>query len=140
MRERIIDRMVQRQDALQAELEQKTDEMEKVRSELESFSRVIAYYKQHPSELDFHFASPDEVKNACVGILSNEKSLALHYKNELYPMLLELGLELSGENPVRTLGAYLSGDDRFMSDGAGIWGLKKIMYQASTVINIKANG
>ena len=130
MRERIIDRMERRRDALQAELEQKTNETEEVRSELESFSQVIEYYKQHPDELDFHYASPDEVKNTCVEILSDENDLVLHYKSELYPRLLELGLELSGENPVRTLGAYLSGDDRFISDGAGNWTLRTVADSA----------
>ena len=49
----------------------------------------------------------------------------MHYKNELFPMLVQSGIEIAGQDQPRNLGAYLSADRRFYSYGDGLWGLKK---------------
>ena len=46
----------------------------------------------------------------------------LHYRF-IYGKLIDLGIRVNGEDPVRNTGAHLSSDDRFESLGSGTWGL-----------------
>ena len=61
-----------------------------------------------------------EVPDAIYGIL--EESGALH-RQEIFKRLTDMGAQIRGQNPVNSMGAYLSRDPRFVSVGGGRWTL-----------------
>jgi hypothetical protein len=113
-------------DRMKATLEEKRKKLLVLQNEVRSFENVIAYYEAHPEELEVRVATPDEVKNAVEQLLDNQnEKKPLHYKNNLFPMLVRAGIEIAGQDQPRNLGAYLSGDKRFLSYGDGMWGLRR---------------
>lgn len=113
-------------DRMKATLEEKREKMLVLQEEVRSFETVIAYYEEHPEELETRLATPDEVKDIVEDYLENlEKKKPVHYKSDLFPMLTSRGIEIAGQDQPRNLGAYLSGDKRFLSHGDGMWGLRK---------------
>ena len=61
-----------------------------------------------------------EIPDAIYGILA--ESGALH-RQEIYNRLSERGVQIGGQNPVNSMGVYLSRDARFESVGGGRWAL-----------------
>lgn len=61
-----------------------------------------------------------EIPNAIHAIL--EESGALH-RQDIHARLAVRGVKIGGQNPVNSMGAYLSRDPRFQSLGGGLWDL-----------------
>lgn len=61
------------------------------------------------------------VRNTMTLILREAKQ-PLHYR-EVYRRLKGLGVEVNGVDPLKTLAAHLSNDERFARVGGGYWGL-----------------
>ena len=61
-----------------------------------------------------------EIPDAIHGILKEAGTL---HRQDIYERLEEMGARIGGQNPVNSMGAYLSRDPRFHSVGGGRWAL-----------------
>ena len=61
-----------------------------------------------------------EITNAIYAIL--KESGAMH-RQDIHTRLAVRGVKIGGQNPVNSMGAYLSRDPRFQSLGGGLWDL-----------------
>ena len=112
-------------DTLRTTLAEKETVLETLAKEVEAFRSVISYYETHPQQDMMPYATRVLVVDAAFDILENQGGF-LHYRDQLYPAIVERGINVAGQDPARNLAAYLSGDKarRFESQGEGRWGLK----------------
>ena len=67
---------------------------------------------------------PSEELRDTIAQILDEAQTQLHYR-VIYQKLLDIGIHVPGEDPVKNTGAHLSGDPRFVSMGQGEWTLAK---------------
>ena len=61
-----------------------------------------------------------EIPNAILAILAESGPL---HRQDIHARLVEMGVRIRGQNPVNSMGVYLSRDPRFQSVGGGRWTL-----------------
>ena len=76
-----------------------------------------------------------ELRNTVFEILNFERPL---HRREIYQRALELGIHVGGKSPINNLGAHMSGDPRFKSDGNGYWTLSTVTVGQGRRSNLKA--
>ena len=113
-------------DNLRATLAEKESELDSLQREVEAFRLVVEYYEQFPQEERSDYSSRSEVVELTIQVLESAGK-PMHYRRELYPLMLQSGLNLAGRDPARNFAAYLSGDTerRFAPYGEGNWGLRR---------------
>ena len=126
-------------DTLRATLAEKEAELETLTAEIAAFQLVVAYYETHPQEDTMPPHHRSEVVKEVQHIFE-EIGRPLHYRTELYPLLIDRGVRVAGQDPARNLGAYLSGDKEgaFIAFGEGRWGLAK--WQVKPALTQAING
>lgn len=87
---------------------------------IEAFETVIAHYTEQPEPL-VDPADRKALRNELWRVLDAEGH-PMHYR-DLYQRVSAAGIVVHGQEPVRNVGAHLSGDGRFRSLGGGMWGL-----------------
>ena len=101
-------------------LETKKREIDK---QVENLHGAIRVFEQNgdPEQGD---KSPfaQEVSDAMFDILTDERPL---HRKVILTLVQQRGIHLGGQNPVSTIGSYLSIDDRFKNVGRGIWTLRE---------------
>ncbi len=75
------------------------------------------------------YASSEVLRNAIESIL-DRAGQPLHYR-DIYGRLVENGIRVRGEDPLKNTGAHLSSDERFRGHGNGLWGLSKWLPRTS---------
>lgn len=66
--------------------------------------------------------APRGIRHATYELL-HDMGYPMHYKQEIYPMLLARGVEIRGNDPINNLTSQLSHDERLERYGNGYWGL-----------------
>ena len=64
--------------------------------------------------------STSDLRNAVFSVLTSERPL---HRSVIYERVLRRGIHVGGKSPINNLGAHMSGDLRFKSDGNGNWTL-----------------
>ena len=102
------------------QLETKKREIDK---QVENLHGAIRVFEQN-GDAEHGDKSPfaQEVGGAMFDILTDERPL---HRKVILTRVRQRGIHLGGQNPVNTIGSYLSIDDRFKNVGRGIWTLKE---------------
>lgn len=82
---------------------------------------ALEYSIEQDGKVEREFSPAGSMRNAMYDKLA-EAGEPLHYR-ELYRRLTADGVQISGSDPIRNLGAHLSNDERFKRQGEGKWGL-----------------
>ncbi len=91
-------------------------------AKLKSFDDVIQHMQEAYERAESESLPAKYMRNEIVEILKEEgKPLPT---SEIFRNLLERGIPINGENPMKNVGSHLSLDERFERYSAGIWGLK----------------
>ena len=119
---------------LERTLETIEAELEKLQKSAEHFRGVIAYLKEHESELHQNISPGDDLKDSIERLLDIKKT-PLH-PEDIYKMLQEQGIHVAGRNPVHNTRSHMSGDKakRFFPAGDGKWGLRKWLQMGRDMV------
>src|ERR1700722_17373996 len=107
---------------LRLELERIESELARLSAEADHFRSVIAHYEAQ-GETTEAVQPAKLLRNEIYAVLDTEGQ-SLPYR-EIYRRLLDKGITIHGQDPVKNVGAHMSSDDRFESVGGGYWGLAK---------------
>ena len=91
-------------DILRATLADKETELEALTKEVEAFRSVISHYEAHPQQDMIPHATRAVVVDAAFEILDNQGK-SLHYRDQLYPAIVERGINVAGQGPCKELGS-----------------------------------
>lgn len=92
-------------------------------SELDALTVVIRMNEKRPEGRN---RKPSgfvvDVTNTILEVLQEESPL---HRNDICARVREKGVHIGGENPVATIGTYLSSDDRFTNVSRGMWAVSE---------------
>ncbi len=110
---------------LSARLEAVEAQIADLTAQADAYRRVIADLERAEAEQRASGARAGSEKTLA-GLMESillEHGRPLHYR-ELHRRLGALGVDVPGQDPVKNVGAHLSGDGRFERFERGIWGLR----------------
>lgn len=113
-------------ERLESDAARLTQEAEQAIREAQSFRGVLAYYEQHPDELETAPTSgrgSGKILNDATVAVLEQQGKPTHYK-ELRRLVEGRGIKVPGQDPDKNIGAHMSQDSRCESLGNGMWGLK----------------
>ena len=122
--------ITKRLNALETELDTLEEQLAEVQAErdvlatkVENYRGVLADYSQWEGATVGRRVRSEDLHDIMIKILE-EARVPLHYKT-IYQKLLNDGIHVAGEDPVKNTGAHLSSDAQFVSVGQGEWALAK---------------
>lgn len=105
---------------LREELTRLEAERNRIDEDIKAYHRVLAR-TERAEGIGQPVSAAKAVVNEMWRILE-EEGQQLHYK-QIYQRLIDRGIQVPGRDPLKNVGAHLSADKRFISDGAGHWRL-----------------
>ena len=96
---------------------------ETIARKVENYRGMLADYSQWEGATTNRRLRSEDLHDIMAKIL-DEVHVPLHYK-VIYEKLLDYGIQVPGEDPVKNTGAHLSSDSQFVSMGQGEWALAK---------------
>ncbi len=92
-----------------------------IAEKVENYRGMLADYSQWEGATAGQQLRSEDLHDTMFEILGCAQT-PLHYK-AIYDNLLDYGINVPGEDPVKNTGAHLSSDARFVSLGQGMWAL-----------------
>jgi hypothetical protein len=105
---------------LRARLTRLEAERERMNQDIAAYHRVLADAERE--EAASEFVSPAKSAVNQMWRILEEVGRPLHYR-DIYQQLQDRGIQVQGLDPLKNVGAHMSADPRFVSDGKGFWRL-----------------
>ncbi|MBV9358163.1 MAG: winged helix-turn-helix domain-containing protein [Chloroflexi bacterium] len=113
----VLDLLSTRLAAVEAQLAELTAQADAYRRVIADLSRAEAERRAAGAR-----ASSQQTLASLIESILLEQGRPLHYR-DIHRRLTALGVDVPGKDPVKNVGAHLSGDARFERVERGIWGL-----------------
>lgn len=101
-------------------------ERDKLEQQARSFREVISYYESLGDDNEIRVNEPKALANALYTLLERF-GRPVHYR-QLADELVKQNFPIPGKDPARNVNAHLSLDERFETNGAGLWGLRRWIH------------
>ena len=101
------------------------DDLRTVIQDVDGLRTVIQDVENDPSEGEARPAAPGNIMGDAIVRILQESDQPMHYK-QIHQELQRRHVTVAGQNPAKNVGAHLSLDKCFVSQGVGLWGLAEV--------------